>query len=208
MIAQFVLALAITAVLGVGSLQCMYVFAAQHQSCRHTISALLHLVMVVAMILMAWSAGNQLPTHAPMVLFGLAAIWFAVLAAVDAAGVRARLTDGYHCAMMAAMVWMFAVMRPGHSSLHGAHPSGMGMSMTADASSMMLPVKTTEPVWITSINLITAIGFAVAAVYWLRRLLAERPPDPLTHDVALARPELLWQVCAAAGTAMMFGSML
>jgi hypothetical protein len=215
MIDEFVLPLVITAVFSVGILQCLYVLAAQQGSLRCRINTLLHFVMSVAMIVMAWSAGTQLPTHELMVFFGLAAIWFIGLAVADASGVRARLVDSYHAVMMAAMVWMFAVMQTGrsaghsgHSHLHDAHASGMHMSSAIEASSMQFSPRISEPTWVTAINWIAALGFAIATVYWLRRFVAERPPDPLSHDVQLARPELLCQVCTAAGSAIMFGVMV
>jgi hypothetical protein len=151
-----------------------------------------------------------------MVFFGLAAIWFIALAVADVSGVRQRVVDGYHSVMMAAMVWMFAVMHNGpsighgsHSHHHDAHASAMHMASTIEASSMQLTPRISEPVWVSAINWIAALGFVIATVYWLRRFVPERPPpDPLSHDVSLARPELLCQVCAIAGTAVMFASML
>src|SRR6185503_18626957 len=137
----------------------LYVLAAQHGSWSCRISTLLHLVMSVAMIVMAWSAGTQLPTNEPVVFFGIAAIWFVAVAVTDASGARPRLTNAYHAVMMTAMAWMFAVIhtgpltsRSGHSHHHEAHASGMHTSSTIDASSMGLSPHISEPAWVTTIN--------------------------------------------------------
>jgi hypothetical protein len=172
MIDTFVVPSVITAVFCVSIAARLYVLAAQHGSWRCRISTLLHLVMSVAMIVMAWCAGTQLPTNEPMVFFGLAAIWFVAVAVTDASGVGQRLTNSYHAVMMTAMAWMFAVVHPGpsarhsdHSHPHDAHGSGMHTSSTIDASSMGVSPKVSEPVWVTTINWIAAVGFAIAAVY-------------------------------------------
>jgi hypothetical protein len=73
MIDRFVAPLVITAVFCVGVVQCLYVLAAQQGSWRCGISTLLHFVMSVAMIVMAWSAGTQLPTNEAAMFFGIAA---------------------------------------------------------------------------------------------------------------------------------------
>jgi hypothetical protein len=213
MIDKFVVRLVITAVFCVSIAECLYVLAAQHGSWRCRISTLLHLVMSVAMIVMAWSAGTQLPTNEPVVFFGIAAIWFVAVAVTDAPGVRPRLTNAYHAVMMTAMAWMFAVIhtgpsasRSGHSHHHDAHASGMHTSSTIDASSMELSPNVSEPVWVTTINWIAALGFAVAAAYWLLRFVAERRTNPVSHESRPAGRELLCQASMAAGAAIMFGA--
>ena len=114
---------------------------------------------------------------------------------------------------MTAMAWMFAVIhtgpsasRSGHSHHHDAHASGMHTSSTIDASSMELFPNVSEPVWVTTINWIAALGFAVAAVYWLLRFVAERRTSPVSHESRLAGWELLCQASMAAGAAIMFGA--
>jgi hypothetical protein len=215
MIDRFVVPLVITALFCVGIVQCLYVLAAQQASWGCRISTLLHFVMSLAMIVMAWSAGTHLPTIGPMVFFGVAAAWFVAMAITDASGVRQRLTRGYHAVMMTAMGWMFAAIhtgpsagQSGHSHGHDAHASSMHTLSTIDASSTELPPRISEPGWVTTVNGIAALGFAVATVYWLRRFVAEGPPDPGSHEVQLARPELLCQTCLAAGAAIMFGVMV
>jgi hypothetical protein len=121
MIKRFVVPLVITVLFCVGIVQCLYVFAAQQASWRCRISTLLHFVMVVAMIVMAWSAGTHPSTDEPVVFFGVAAAWFVAMAITDASGVRQRMTSGYHAVMMTAMAWMFAEIHTGPPAGHSGH---------------------------------------------------------------------------------------
>jgi Domain of unknown function (DUF5134) len=212
MIDEFVLPLVITAVFCIGIAGCLYVLVAQHGPRRYTLNNLLHVVMAVAMIVMAWSGGTHLPTTEPMVFFLLAAIWFVAVAVTGASGVGERLTNGYHAVMMTAMAWMFAVIHNGpsasfdHSHHHDVRASGMHTSSGIDASSMELSPKANEPAWITTINWTATLGFAIAAVYWLCRFFVERRTSPASHETVLARRELLCQACMAAGAAIMFSA--
>jgi hypothetical protein len=206
--------LVITAVFCVSIAECLYVLVAQHGSRRSTLNNLLHVTMSVAMIVMAWSAGTQLPTTAPMVFFLLAAIWFVAVAVTGASCIRQRLTSGYHAVMMTAMAWMFAAIHSGplassdHSHHHDVHASDMHTPSGIDASSMELSSKVNETAWITTINWIATLGFAIAAMYWLSRFFVERRTSPVSHDALLARTGLLGQASMAAGTAIMFGAMV
>ena len=64
------------------------------------------------------------------------------------------------------------------------------------------------PGWITTVNWIATLGFAVVALHWLCRYFAQRRMNPVQHAVQLAHLELLSQAFTAAGTAFMFGVML
>jgi hypothetical protein len=213
MIDEFVLPLVITAVLSVSIAECLYVLVAQHGQWRCTLNNLLHVAMSVAMIVMAWSR-TPLPTAGPVVFFGFAASWFVAAAVARASSVGQRLVNGYHAAMMTAMAWMFAVIHSGsaghssHSHHHDVHASGMHMSPSVDPSSMALSAKTDGLAWITSINWIATFVFAVAAVYWTYQLFGERRTTLMSHEVLLARRELVCQACMAAGAAIMFGAAL
>jgi Domain of unknown function (DUF5134) len=50
----------------------LYILVAQHDRQTSTVNHLLHLTMSVAMILMAWRVGMNLPTVGPMIFFLLA----------------------------------------------------------------------------------------------------------------------------------------
>ena len=178
-------------------------------TCRHSatnlLSHLLHALMAIAMAVMAWPRGADLPTRAPMVFFALAALWFAVITFKTSGH---RVANGYHTIMMLAMAWMYAAMgglplpkaadhdmpampsmdaAPAHSG-HGSHSTGHA---TADAA-----------VWPGVLNWAFTIGFAVAAVFWLYRFFAGRPGS---ENRGLG---VLCQFAMATGMAIMFGVML
>jgi len=177
--------------------------------------------MSAAMILMAWRVGMNLPTIGPMIFFLLAVVWFVYVAGRVSSATRDRLTNYYYAVMMAAMAWMYAVMNgslPGQTSHSPDHAlsgslamntSGIAMSMSgmetpAHEMSRTLP----GPGWITTVNWIATLGFAVVALYWPCRYFAERRMNPLPHAAQLARLEPLYQAFTAAGTALMFGALL
>jgi hypothetical protein len=219
MIDDLRLRLVITAVFSISIAVCLYVLVAQRDRWKSTVSNLLHLVMSVAMIVMAWSGGMDLPRTEPAVFFLLAAIWFLGLVATIPSGIRERLTNGYHAVMMTGMAWMFAVMgggllvsQPGH--LHDremptseVRASGMHTSSAMDMLSTDASSKAHEPVWITTVNWIATIGFAAASLYWLFRFVAERRTNPVPKHALLIDRGLLCQASLAAGMAIMFGAM-
>lgn len=114
---------------------------------------------------MAWPVGMELPTLGPMAFFLAAAVWFVLVAAHVFSGDDGRLTNGYHANMMAAVAWLYAVMRGGplgrrdHPPDH-TMPSSPGMKMPG--MDISVP-HTAEPWWITTLNWIAAVGFASAA---------------------------------------------
>jgi hypothetical protein len=215
MIGAFALPLVITAAFSVSIAECLYVLVAQHGPWRRTLDNLLHIVMSVAMIVMAWSAGTPLLTTASIVFFLLAAIWLVAAAVTGESSARQRATNGYHAVMMTAMVWMIAVIHGGASAGHSGpshhhdvQASDMHMSSAIDASSMELSPKTNELAWTTGINWIATLGFALAGLYWLRGYLIARRTTPTSRKALLVRRELLCQASMAAGAAIMFGATL
>ena len=207
------LRLAITAVFCVSIAECSYVLVAQHDQWKSIVSNLLHLVTSVAMIVMVWSRGVDLPTAEPLTFFLLAAIWFVGMVVTNPSGIRERLKNGYHAVMMTAMAWMYAVMNgdllathhSGHSHARDVHASGMHTPSAMDMSSTDMQSKASELPWITTINWIATLGFAVAALYWLLRFLADRPTSPVPHNAPPAHRELRCQAFMAAGMAITFG---
>ncbi|EUA44275.1 hypothetical protein I552_4047 [Mycobacterium xenopi 3993] len=91
-------------------------------------------MMCAGMVAMAWPVGMELPTLGPMAFFLAAAVWFVLVAAHVFSGDDGRLTNGYHANMMAAVAWLYAVMRGGplgrrdHPPDH-TMPSSPGMKM-------------------------------------------------------------------------------
>jgi hypothetical protein len=195
--------------------ECMYAIATGHRRWPSVVSYSLHAIMAVAMAVMAWPWGADLPTVGPMVFFLIATVWFVAIAPSGAAAGH-RIVTVYHALMMLAMAWMYAVMNgrllPGQSSgsasgataHHGGHAgmdmSGMGTAHHAASSGPGYPA------WIATLNWVCAIGFAIAAVFWLYRYLGARisnsSGDPVLHLGMLS------QAMMAAGMAIMFGVML
>lgn len=177
------------------------------RSATAVIGHALHAVMAVAMAVMAWPRGADLPTRAPMVFFALAAVWFTGVALRSKAD---RGGSAYHAVMMLAMSWMYAAMgglplrradaadsmdMPSGTG-HGGHGGHAGHAGHGGASS--------SPDVVGILNWACTLGFAAAAAYWLFRALVIRQRDP--HDTAL--PGALSQVAMAAGMAIMFAVML
>jgi hypothetical protein len=201
----------VTILFGVSIATYLYVVVAQHDRWTSTVNHLLHLTMSAAMILMVWRVGMNLPAVGPMIFFLLAGVWFVRVAGRVS---RDRLTNYYYAVTMAAMAWMYAVMngslpgQTGHSpdhALSGSLAMNMsGMEMPAQQMSGTVP----GPGWISTVNWIATLGFAVVVLYWSCRFFAERRMNPVPHAAQLARLEPLYQAFTAAGTALMFGALL
>ena len=207
----------------------------------------LHLIMAIAMIVMAWPFSMSWPTTGPMIFFIVAAIWFlatlafpsSVLAEPECGcgdvctcgancgcvpatdSVFGRSVAVYHAVMMGAMAWMYAVMNgsllPGSTSASASgaveYTSALGELVLAHdhgSGGMDMPgmdmTGTSQPAYITPINWILTIGFAIAAVVWLYRYLDRRRRAGTTSDV-LAFAGDISQICMAAGMSIMFGVM-
>lgn len=194
------------------------------------VGQLLHLVMAIAMAVMAWPQGAAGPTMAPMVFFVFAAAWFAVITWTPA-GVGRRIADTYHFAMMLAMAWMYAVMDDSllrSSSGHSAHMQGDTAHMQGDRhmsghahdhlhenmSGHMhqsgIDAGTVDPAWITGINALWTVGFALAALFWLYQCVMRRRGelDAVADELSHGRHGVLTQAMMAAGMSIMFGVML
>lgn len=196
---------------------CIAAIIRNRHSRTNLISHSLHAIMAIAMAVMAWPRGAELPSRLPMIFFFSAALWFAVVTA-RAAG--HRVANGYHALMMLAMAWMYAAMgglplqrrssemagmdmadmgamagssgHAGHGG-HGGHSAGM--------------TKTAGPVdWIDAMNWVCTLGFAAATVYWLYRFVTARVQPSHVRDSSSVG--ILCQLAMAAGMAIMFGVML
>ena len=213
----------LTLLFGFSAAVCVRAAVAGRPSPTTVVSHALHALMAFAMAVMAWPAGAALPTRAPMFVFATAAVWFAV---VTVRNTRHRMGYAYHALMMAAMTWMYAAMggiplgRSASSDL--AATAAMTMPGMPDMAGMPdMPGMPTGSVpagqgtggsgahaanWITALNLLCTIGFAVAAVFWLYRLLTDR--RQATDDESSRRGAVLGQFAMAAATAAMFGALL
>jgi hypothetical protein len=200
--------------------ECLFSLAAGNRRWTNVVSQLLHVVMAVAMAVMAWPWGAALPTVAPMVFFLLATGWF-VGATASPICVGHRIAGSYHALMMLAMAWMYAVMNghllPGQASYAApsqagasGHAGHAGMNMPGmDMSGMDMPAASGSgggyPAYIATLNWVCTIGFAIAAVYWLYRYLSLRMNHAGSAEQSLGT---LCQSMMAAGMAIMFGVML
>jgi hypothetical protein len=199
LISDFTLRWIVTALFGISIATYVYLIVVQRDRPRSTINHLLHLTMAAAMVLMAWHVGMDLSTAGPMIFFGLASAWYVRAASRASSAIGDRLTNSYYAVMTAAMVWMYAVMSgnlPGQAS----HPTSLAMSMPdMEMPGHQMSRAPTGPGWITTVNWIAALGFAVVALYWSGRYAARRQSTRL---------EPLYQACTAAGTAAMFFALL
>lgn len=117
MINDLLLRWIVTALFAVGAIDSIRTLAARRSELRLSITHCLMLLMSLAMIVMAWPQGNQLPLLPLLLLFALGtvtAVVFAVRRTND------RLLHVYTAVMMASMVWMYAVIEPAHCHLHSS----------------------------------------------------------------------------------------
>lgn len=211
MIADLGLRWVVTILFVLSAAECVVAIIGVRRSWTAVVGNCLHLIMAVAMAVMAWPRGAELPTVAPMVFFLLAACWF-VWAVVAMA--RHRAVNGYHVAMMLAMAWMYAAMNgavlPGRSGAHD-HSDTADMTMGADHVDHMQMAgmgspSSTPAHWITGVNWFWTVGFAVAALvwtYWYFVVRQSRPGEGAHRHFGIA-----CQAMMAAGMAVMFGTML
>jgi hypothetical protein len=158
----------------------------------------LHVVMAVAMVVMAWPWSTQLPTTGPAVFFLLAAVTFAAMAIFAIRTTSRRELYFYHGLMMLATAWMYAIM---DSHLMPAGSSTQpDMSMPGmDMSAMSMPSTHESPTWYSALGWIGAVAFAVAAVFWTYRYFNERQHETLRRSLGD-----LGQAMMAAGMAIFF----
>ncbi len=209
MIEDLFLRWVVTALFVLSAAECVYAITTGRRQWTHTIGHLLHFVMAVAMAVMAWPRGAALPTTGPMAFFLLATIWFVVIALIQSGH---RIINAYHASMMLAMVWMYAVMSgdlvpapsegAGHGGGHGG-PAGHHASSMPGMSGMSDPA---DPPFITGLNWVCTVGFALATVWWLYRYFVERKAEPTRQSHRFLG--IAAQAMMAAGMAIMFGVML
>lgn len=131
---------------------------------------LTHGVMSIAMIVMVWWSVWDAVTWAQIAIFAVLAL--ALVPSYRGATRRRAVDFTGHIALGAAMIWMLAAMPllmagmdMGDSSGGGAH-AGHGT-----ASGMMLQA---TPAWADAVNLVFVAVCAVAAAWWLWRVIAGR----------------------------------
>lgn len=219
MIEDLALRWTVTVLFVITAVECTVAAYGVRRNWTSAVGNAIHVLMAVAMTVMAWPEGAELPTTPPMVFFLLAAVWFLVMFAV---GAGRRLGNLYHVAMMLAMAWMYAWMNgalfseqasdtaPHDMPRHGSHLPGLdhqGMNLPhrddgMDVMTGMSDPSAAYPAWIEAVNWLCAIGFAIATAYWFYRYLTHRADS--TTDV-VSRLGLLCQAMMAGGVATVFG---
>lgn len=138
---------------------------------------LLHLLMSVAMIAMAWgwSGGPESGSGVvQLAVFGTFTLVFATLAA-RARGFLGVVGPAAHSLMATAMVWMVAAMPVimGHGATsdaggdgHGGH-AGHGAATTEVSSTPLVAEPT--PIWATVLNGVIAALLLAAGLFWALR---------------------------------------
>ncbi|MGO9654217.1 DUF5134 domain-containing protein [Mycobacterium sp.] len=158
----------------------------------------LHVVMAVAMVVMAWPWSTRLPTTGPAVFFLLAAVTFAAMAIFAVRTTSRRELYFYHGLMMLATAWMYAIMD--RHLMPAGSSTQPDMSMPGmDMSAMNMPATHETPLWVSAVGWIGAAGFAVAAVFWTYRYFNERQHETLRRSLGD-----LGQAMMAAGMAILF----
>lgn len=121
----------------------------RHRSWPEVIRCGLHFVMAIAMVVMIWPWGAQLPATEPVVFVSVAALWFLTLALVPAETLPLRAVCGYHASRYPHMDMDMA---------DGAVPTSAG-----------------PPGWIAAMNSVWFVGFVVAAAFWTSGFGVKRP---------------------------------
>jgi hypothetical protein len=158
-----------------------FTLVTDRRSMTSVVSHGLHLVMVIAMAVMAWPQGLRLPATPTEVFFLAAALWFVMTAVVIARMVAQRVAHVYQAVMMFAMAWMYAVAHQHppdqrvaehhhHHMLPGVPMPDMDMDMTATDAHP----GDTMPGWVDAGNWIWTIVFVVAALVWGYRFATRR----------------------------------
>ncbi len=158
----------------------------------------LHVVMAVAMVVMAWPWRTQLPTTEPAVFFLLAAVTFAAMAIFAVRTTTRRELYVYHGVMMLSTAWMYAIMDSHLMPTRSSPQPDMAMP-GMDMSAMSMPATHESPTWYSSLGWIGGVSFAVAAIFWTYRYFNERQHETLRRSLGD-----LGQAMMAAGMAIFF----
>ena len=86
-------------------------------------------------------------------------------------------------------------------------PSGGNYGLAMHMSAHDMSRKLSGPAWITSVNRIATLEFAVLALYWACRYFAERRTNLVPQAAQPTRLQPLHQAVTAAGTALMCGAL-
>lgn len=220
MIHDLALRWVVTVLFALGAAECIHAIVTRRRTVAGVVGHSLHGIMAIAMAVMAWPWGAELPTKPPMLFFLAAAVWFAATTFTNSGHCG---TNVYHALMMLAMAWMYAAMGglslrpapaavpamempgmdlPGHGSHsdHGGHAGHGGVHAGPGAHA----AGSDQYAWVGVVNWVCTIGFALATLYWIYRYFTGRRSDAHSGH----RFGILCQVAMALGMAIMFGVML
>lgn len=212
MIGETPLRWAVTLLFAVSVGMYAYLAVAQRDRWAGRLTHLLHLTMSVAMILMVWRVGLDLPATGPTLFFLLAGAWFVGLAVWASSASPQRLKTCYYAVMMAAMAWMYALMSGGVPGV-SPHLHAQSGSAVMDMPGMQRPAHDMGPAtnglsWVYVVNWIGVAAFAAVALYWSYRFAGERRMNRAPTTARVVWWEPLYQTSTAAGTALMFGALI
>ncbi|MFG2797869.1 DUF5134 domain-containing protein [Streptomyces pseudovenezuelae] len=135
----------------------------------------LHAVMGVLMIAMAWPWGMDVPVLPQVVLFAAGALWFLAAAPFRGHGTsRGQAVSAAlpHVVMMGAMAWMVSAMAPSGSTASDAGPGGMhdmaGMDMSGGSGLASMSLTGAGPV---AVALLLSIVLGGLGLFWLTQAL-------------------------------------
>lgn len=226
----------VTILFALAAAQCLYALMRLNMPWKSQVGHVLHLVMSVAMLVMAWPFSIAWPTTPPMVFFLLAALWFVSSLFLPGAETIAddcgcvpptdratgRIVAVYHAMMMGAMAWMYAVMNgailPG-SDGNGEHHA-MALAMPSDGGAVLahehggsvgdtsgMHMHAAQPGYVEPVNWVLGVGFVAVALAWLYGYFTNRRRPGAPSDV-LAFSSDLCQMFMAAGMGIMFLTMV
>jgi hypothetical protein len=219
---EFALRWTVTILFVISAGECLVTTFARRRNPTIVVGNLLHVLMALAMAVMAWPWGAQLPTTPPMVFFLLAAVWFLTVIIRARSGPQFR--NLYHLVMMLSMAWMYALMNgnvlpgqttdsasstppPDHSDMHtSALDRHSQEALGTDGVHGWVEL----PAWINAVNWVFAVGFAVATAYWFYRYVTKARGEFSGDSLELAQDRLgvLCQAMMAGGAATMFGLLI
>jgi Domain of unknown function (DUF5134) len=229
MIHDLVLRWVVSGLFVLSAAECGFAIITHHRRWTSVLTNGLHFVMAVAMVVMVWPWGAQLPTTGPAIFFLLAALWFVSRAVAAAQTTAHRGLYGYHGLMMLATAWMYAIMNGDLLALRSKSdmsmpdmpmsttsmpptsgmtmPPSRGMSMPPSSAMTMpsgggmnMPASSGPPLWFTAVGWIGTLSFAAAAVFWTYWSFIQRRREEAWHR-SLAS---LCQAMMAAGMAIFF----
>lgn len=189
-----------------------FTLVTDRRSATSVVSHGLHLVMAIAMAVMAWPHALHLPTTPAEVFFLAAALWFVMTAVVTARFVAQRVAGVYHALMMVAMAWMYAFAHqhpaPAQADTEHHHHHMPGMPMPdMDMTAPQAHPTENLPDWVNTGNWAWAAIFALAALVWGYRFFVQRGRPRRSRSWRRTLSTGL-QTLLAAGMAIMFATLL